>query len=273
VPGCATLHEAPRLHSQPRLPRLLPSRRRPRTAAASPYPHPPEDPTFAPPPSRRRVPVPASPRVHVPDPRRPASPSPRHPRTLVLASASRASLRLRPRSPIRPPIPALQRSRIAVSTPVTPPPPTAASRRPRPRAHVTELRGDITAATAVKWPGCGPRRTRPCARSSPGRALEWSIRTITVALQALDPVREEERGRVSWRRRVLRSASDLGVENGRGTESRRYPSSAHARKPAQRNSIGQGVGSTFRARWGHSCSGAGAKAVGADGNAWSMAEI
>ena len=34
----------------------------------------------------------------------------------------------------------------------------------------------------------GPRRTRPCAWSSPGQALEWSIRTIAVALQVFGPI-------------------------------------------------------------------------------------
>ena len=69
---------------------------------------------------------------------------------------------------------------------------------------------------------------RPCARLSPGRAMEWSVRTIAVALQALDPTREEEGGCVLWRRRVLRSASDFRFENRCGTESRRYPSGVHA---------------------------------------------
>ena len=52
--------------------------------------------------------------------------------------------------------------------------------------------GDITAATTVKLPGCGLQGARPCARLLPGRALEWLIRTIPVALQALHPIREEE---------------------------------------------------------------------------------
>ena len=87
--------------------------------------------------SFRRVPVPASlrvyvdnpsrpspvPRDHGPDPRRSGSPSTHHPRTLVLAPASRASLRPRPHSPIWLPILALQRSRIPVSAPRAAPAP------------------------------------------------------------------------------------------------------------------------------------------------------
>ena len=50
------------------------------------------------------------------------------------------------------------------------------------------------AAQAVKWPGSRPRRPRPYARSSPGRAPGWSSRTITMALQALTFVAEREEG-------------------------------------------------------------------------------
>ena len=82
-----------------------------------------------------------------------------------------------------------------------------------------------------------------------------------MALQALDPIQEEEGGRVLWQWRVLRSVLDLGLENGCSTESRQYPSGIHAQKLARQNLIGQGVGSVFRTYWGHSCSDAGARAV------------
>ena len=229
-----------------------------------------------PPPPRCCAPVPASPRTHVdnpprrspvplahgPDPRRPGSPSPHHPRSRVLAPVSRISLRLVPTHLF-----GYQFSRsnapgfLCLPPPTSHPSCTATSRRPRPRAHVPKPRGDKTSAAAVKWPGGRPRRTRLCARSPPGRALERSIRTVAVILQALDPVREEEGGKVLWRRRILRSVLNLRAENERGTESRQYPSSIRVRKPARRNSVRQGVGSAARARWGYSCSGAGARAV------------
>ena len=80
--------------------------------------------------------------------------------------------------------------------------------------------------------------------------MEYSTRTIAVALQGLGPICEEEGGRVSWRRRVVGSAHYLRAENGRGMKLRRYPSGVHAWKPARQNLIGQGVGSAFYACWG-----------------------
>ena len=79
--------------------------------------------------------------------------------SLLPASESCASLCLHPLSPIRPPIPALQRSHIAVST--------SRVDLARPQAQ----RG-YHGCSSRKWPGYGPRRTRPCARSLPGRVLE-----------------------------------------------------------------------------------------------------
>ena len=67
----------------------------------------------------------------------------------------------------------------------------AASRRPCPRLHVLESRRDSTAASAVKWPESPARRTRVRTQSVPGRALEWSIRTNTVILQALTPFKKK----------------------------------------------------------------------------------
>ena len=74
-----------------------------------------------------------------------------------------------------------------------------------------------------------------------------------MVLQALEHIREEEGGRVVWRRRVLGFAFCFRVENANGMESRRYPSGVHARKPELRNTLGQGVGLALRARWGYIC--------------------
>ena len=212
------------------------------------------------------IPVPAPPCARPwprsPSPRLPIHATPQHrSRTHVLASAPRASLRLCPthlssRQFSRFNAPVFLHPRPALSLP-----PTVVSRRPCPHTHVPEPRGDVTTATAVKWPRCGPRRTRPCARSSPGQAPGWSIVTIAVPLQALEAIREEEVGRVLSRRRVVGFALYFRAENRPGTKLRRYPSGLRVRKRARRNSAGQGVGSAPRARWGHSGSGVGVIAV------------
>ena len=77
--------------------------------------------------------------------------------------------------------------------------------------------------------------------------------TVTVALQALNPILEEEGSRILWRQRVLRCASDFCVENVRSTESQLCQFRIDARKLARQNLISQGVGSAFHTRWGDSC--------------------
>ena len=138
------------------------------------------------PPPCRRVTVPALPRTHVPDLRSPVALYPLMPTSPILVAPSRRLYipappphpRLRPTPPcvpIHPSAPAFLSPRTA---PPTPPP-------SRPRlgahicAHVSDLGGDIITltTTSVKWLGCRPRQTRPCARLSPGQAPLWSIRT------------------------------------------------------------------------------------------------
>ena len=143
---------------------------------------PPEAPSVAPPPPRRRVPVPVSPRAHVPDPRRSVAPRP-HPRaisrTLVLASASRTSLPLRPRSPVRPPrchAPAFLSPR-----PTPPPPP-----RPRLSAHVRAPTPYFAVAVAspVSAAPAGVRRCRAAVDMAPV-ARPWRLEGR--ARQCLNP--------------------------------------------------------------------------------------
>ena len=69
-----------------------------------------------------------------------------------------------------------------------------------------------------------------------GQVRGWSIGTMTVPLRALVAIREEEKGHVLLRKRVVRFVLYLRAGNGRGTESQRYSPSVRARKPARRNS-------------------------------------
>ena len=118
----------------------------PAPSLEAPYPHPPA-PTLAIPVARRPSPAP-----HGLDLCRSGIPSPHRPHTLLFASMSCASLRLSSthfygRLLSRFDAPALLSPR-----PAPPSPPTVTSRHPCLHAHISVPRGDITTATAVKWP-------------------------------------------------------------------------------------------------------------------------
>ena len=92
--------------------------------------------------------------------------TPHRPRTLLLASASRASMRLRPthlsgRHFSHSNVPVFMYPCPALSLP-----PKAACRRPSPYTHVPEPRGDVTATTAVKWPTTNASVRAVVARTS-----------------------------------------------------------------------------------------------------------